>query len=87
MDVVTIIIAIVAGAIGGWLISVVAKNMSMGTVWDLVIGLIAGVVVVWIAAALNWANWGVPYIGAIVIGLVAGLVVVAIVGAIRGSMK
>ncbi len=88
MDVVTIIIALVAGAVGGWLLSLVAKNMSMGMVGDLVAGLIGGIVLVWIGVAANFAVWGnIPYLGVIVLGLVGGIVLAAIVGAIRKNMR
>lgn len=86
MDPVTIIIALVAGAIGGWLLGVVAKNMSGGTVVDLVAGLIGGIVLVWIGVAANFAAWGVQYLGVVVLGLIGGIVLAAIVGAVRKNM-
>ena len=86
MDPVTIIIALVAGAVGGWLIGMVAKNMSGGVVVDLIAGLIGGIVLVWIGVAANFASWGVQYLGVIVLGLIGGIVLAAIVGTIRKNM-
>jgi uncharacterized membrane protein YeaQ/YmgE (transglycosylase-associated protein family) len=87
MDPVTIIIALVAGAVGGWLIGMVAKNMSGGMVVDLIAGLIGGIILVWIGVAANFASWGgVQYLGVIVLGLIGGIVLAAIVGTIRKNM-
>ena len=84
MDWVSIIIGLVAGAIGGWLLGMIVKNMSSGTTGDLIAGLIGGIVLVLIGTWGNFVIWGsVPYLGAIVLGLIGGIVLAAIVGAIR----
>jgi uncharacterized membrane protein YeaQ/YmgE (transglycosylase-associated protein family) len=88
-DWVSIIIGLVAGAIGGWLLGMVMKNMSSGTTGDLIAGLIGGIILVLIGTWGNFLVWGtVPYIGAIVLGLVGGIILAAIWGAVRkNTMK
>lgn len=84
MDWVSIIIGLVAGAIGGWLLGMIVKNMSSGTTGDLIAGLIGGIVLVLIGTWGNFVVWGsVPYLGAIVLGLIGGILLAAIVGAVR----
>ena len=90
--IVSIIIQLVAGAIGGNGIGAAAKNMSLGTTGNTIAGAIGGVVGTWLAtlipglAELLSATGGLEagaLVGQGVSGLVGGGILTAIAGAVK----
>lgn len=81
MDLTSIIIWIVVGAIGGWLASFFVKVPMGGLLGNIIAGIIGGLVAGWLAGALG-LNAGVTglnipsiiiaFIGAIIVSAVAG---------------
>ena len=92
MDIVSWIVQLVLGAIGGWGTGQAVKNVSLGTVGNVIAGAIGGVVLTWVARYIPGIQGMVAgmdtagYIGQGVVSLVGGGVLTAIVGAVRGSM-
>lgn len=90
--IVSIIIQLVAGAIGGNGIGATAKNMSLGTTGNTIAGAIGGVAGTWLAtlipglAELLSATGGLEagaLVGQGVSGLVGGGILTAIAGAVK----
>lgn len=90
--IVSIIIQLVAGAIGGNGIGAAAKNMSLGTTGNTIAGAIGGVAGTWLAtlipglAELLSATGGLEagaLVGQGVSGLVGGGILTAIAGAVK----
>ena len=91
MNIVTLIIQIVAGIIGGNAVGAGMKNASMGTTGNSIAGGIGGLGGGWILSALAGMGYDAagigPIIGQIVGGGVGGAILTAIVGAIMKSMN
>ena len=79
------IIAIIVGGIAGWLASMVmARDASMGILWNIIVGIIGAVVGNWLASALfgiegtiqsfNLTGFIIAIIGAIVLLAIVNLV-------------
>lgn len=90
--IVSIIIQLVAGAIGGNGIGAAAKNMSLGTTGNTIAGAIGGVAGTWLATLIPGlaemlSGAGGPEAGALVgqglSGLVGGGILTAIAGAVK----
>jgi uncharacterized membrane protein YeaQ/YmgE (transglycosylase-associated protein family) len=83
-----VVIAIIAGAVGGYAIGRAGKSMSLGMWGDLIVGLIGGVILTWLVGLVQ-ASWvyggGAAYVGVIIAGLIGGAVLTAIVGAIKNA--
>jgi hypothetical protein len=91
MTIITLIIQIVAGIIGGNAVGAGMKNMSMGGAGNTIAGGIGGLAGGWILSALAGMGYEAtsigPIIGHIVGGGVGGAILTAIVGAIMKSMN
>jgi uncharacterized membrane protein YeaQ/YmgE (transglycosylase-associated protein family) len=91
MTIVTLIIQIVAGIIGGNAVGAGMKNTSMGSAGNTIAGAIGGLGGGWILAMLGTMGYDANNIGAIigqiVGGGVGGAILTAIVGMIMKSMN
>jgi len=98
-QIIAIVIPLISGAVGGNVVGAVAKNLSLGTLWNSVVGLVGGIggsqllgmVMGGGTAAAASATTGGMDIGTIVTqiaaGGVGGGVLMAIVGVIKGMMS
>jgi uncharacterized membrane protein YeaQ/YmgE (transglycosylase-associated protein family) len=79
------IIAIIVGGVAGWLASMVmARDASMGILWNIIVGIIGAVVGNWLASALfgiegtiqsfNLTGFIIAIVGAIVLLAIVNLV-------------
>ena len=78
------IIAIIVGGIAGWLASMVmARDASMGILWNIIVGIIGAIVGGWIAAAVGvgtatWLSW-------FIFAIIGGIVLVALMKLLQGG--
>jgi hypothetical protein len=101
MDITSLIIQLIAGAIGGNVAGGALKNFSLGPLWNSVLGIVGGGVGGQIVSAILGGGAGMPdaaaaaaggglslesIIGSIAGGGVGGGVLMLIVGAIRKAM-
>lgn len=92
MDIVSLLIELVSGAVGGNLAGSLMKKFSLGTVWNSVVGILGGGLGGWLLGQLGIAadpsgslDIG-SIIGSIAGGGVGGGVLMAIIGAIKSAM-
>jgi hypothetical protein len=90
MDWVGIIIQLVLGAVGGYGVGRVAKNVSINPTVDGIVGLIGGWLGTWLATMIPGlasmvTGTGGAYVGQGVTGLVGGGILAAIVGGIKNA--
>jgi hypothetical protein len=90
MELVGIVIQLVLGAVGGYGIGRVAKQVSINPAVDAIVGLIGGWGGTWLvglipALAGMVSGGGSAYVGQGVTGLVGGAILTAIVGAIKNA--
>ncbi len=79
---ITWIVIILAGAVIGWIASMImGKNASMGAVANIVVGLIGAVIGRFIAQLLNIAPQGTNFsIGGLIFGILGACVLLFIIG-------
>ncbi|MBI4922076.1 MAG: hypothetical protein HY834_10025 [Devosia nanyangense] len=90
MDWVGLIIQLVAGAVGGYGTGRMAKSMSLGTIGDVIAGLIGGWGGAWLVGLIPGltglvSGGGVGYVGQAVAGVIGGGILTAIAGAIKNA--
>ena len=72
MDVQSIIIWIIVGAIAGWLAGMVVKGGGFGLIGDIVVGIVGAVI----------AGWLLPQIGIVIGGGIVAAIIDAFIGAV-----
>ena len=81
MDLTSLIVFLVIGAIAGWLAGVLVKGGGFGLFGDIVVGIIGAVIGGWVFGLLGIAAGGV--VGAIVAATVGAVILLLIVRAIK----
>ena len=81
MDLTSLIVFLVIGAIAGWLAGVLVKGGGFGLFSDIVVGIIGAVIGGWVFGLLGIAAGGV--VGAIVAATVGAVILLLIVRAIK----
>jgi uncharacterized membrane protein YeaQ/YmgE (transglycosylase-associated protein family) len=72
MDVQSIIIWIIVGAIAGWLAGMVVKGTGFGLIGDIIVGIVGAVI----------AGWLLPQIGIVIGGGIIAAIIDAFIGAV-----
>jgi uncharacterized membrane protein YeaQ/YmgE (transglycosylase-associated protein family) len=72
MDIQSIIIWLIVGAVAGWLAGLVVKGGGFGLVGDIIVGIIGAVI----------AGWLLPQLGIIIVGGVVAAIIDAFIGAV-----
>jgi uncharacterized membrane protein YeaQ/YmgE (transglycosylase-associated protein family) len=72
MDIQSIIIWIIVGAIAGWLAGMVVKGGGFGLIGDIIVGIVGAVI----------AGWLLPQIGIIIGGGIIAAIIDAFIGAV-----
>jgi uncharacterized membrane protein YeaQ/YmgE (transglycosylase-associated protein family) len=72
MDVESIVIWLIVGAIAGWLAGIVVKGGGFGLVGDIVVGIVGAVI----------AGWLLPRIGIVIGGGIIAMIIDAFIGAV-----
>lgn len=91
MDIVTVLVQLVSGAVGGNIAGSLLKKLSLGTVGDSIVGILGGglggVLLNALGAGTSPSDVNVgSVIGSIAAGGIGGGVLLAIVGAIKNLM-
>jgi uncharacterized membrane protein YeaQ/YmgE (transglycosylase-associated protein family) len=81
MDLTSIIIFLVIGAVAGWLAGVVMKGGGFGVVGDIIVGIIGAVIGGWLFGFLGIAAGGL--VGAIVTAFVGACVLLFVIRLIK----
>jgi uncharacterized membrane protein YeaQ/YmgE (transglycosylase-associated protein family) len=72
MDLQSIIIWIIVGAIAGWLAGMVVKGGGFGLIGDIIVGIIGGII----------AGWLLPMLGIVIGGGIVGAIIDSFIGAV-----
>jgi len=81
MDITSLVIFLVIGAIAGWLAGVVMKGGGFGLVGDIVVGIVGAVVGGWLFGVLGIAAGGL--VGAIITAFVGACVLLFVIRLIK----
>ena len=81
MDLTSLVVFLVIGAIAGWLAGVLVKGGGFGLFGDIVVGIIGAVIGGWVFGLLGIAAGGV--VGAIVAATVGAVILLLIVRAVK----
>jgi uncharacterized membrane protein YeaQ/YmgE (transglycosylase-associated protein family) len=72
MDVQSLIIWLIVGAVAGWLAGMVVKGGGFGLIGDIIVGILGGLI----------AGWLLPQIGIVIGGGIVGSIIDAFIGAV-----
>jgi uncharacterized membrane protein YeaQ/YmgE (transglycosylase-associated protein family) len=72
MDVQSLIIWLIVGAIAGWLAGMVVKGGGFGLIGDIIVGIVGALI----------AGWLLPQLGIVIGGGVIGAIIDAFIGAV-----
>ena len=72
MDIQSIIIWIIVGAIAGWLAGMVVKGGGFGLIGDIIVGIVGAII----------AGWLLPQIGIVIGGGIIAAIIDAFIGAV-----
>lgn len=92
MDLVTTLVQLISGAIGGNVAAGILKKVSLGPVGNSIVGILGGGIggvilhALGVGAASSGVNAG-TVIGGMAAGGIGGGALLAIVGAVRGAMR
>jgi uncharacterized membrane protein YeaQ/YmgE (transglycosylase-associated protein family) len=82
MDIGSIIVWLIVGAIAGWLAGLIVKGGGFGLLGNIVIGIVGAVVAGWLLPALG-IHLGTGIIAAIIDSAIGGVVVLVIISLIK----
>ncbi|HKZ96501.1 MAG TPA: GlsB/YeaQ/YmgE family stress response membrane protein [Hyphomicrobiaceae bacterium] len=72
MDIQTLIIWLVIGAVAGWLAGLIVTGYGFGLVGNIVVGIVGAVI----------GGWLLPYLGIFTGGDIIGVIISAVIGAV-----
>jgi uncharacterized membrane protein YeaQ/YmgE (transglycosylase-associated protein family) len=81
MDLTSLVIFLLIGAVAGWLAGQIMKGGGFGLVGDIIVGVIGSVVGGWLFGVLGIAAGGL--IGSIIAAVVGAIILIAILRAIK----
>jgi len=82
VEVNSIILMLIVGAIAGWLAEQIVRGFGFGLLWNIVLGIVGAVIGGWLLTTLNFAPFP-GFIGSIVNGTIGAVILLVIVGFIR----
>jgi uncharacterized membrane protein YeaQ/YmgE (transglycosylase-associated protein family) len=82
VDVNSIIIMLIIGAIAGWLAGQIVRGFGFGLLWNIIIGIVGAFIGVWLLRQLGFLPFS-GFIGSIVNAVIGAVVLLVIVGFIR----
>ena len=82
MDIDSIIVWLIVGAIAGWLAGLIVKGGGFGLLGNIVIGIIGAVVAGWLLPALG-IHLGSGIIAAIIDSAIGGVIVLVIISLVK----
>lgn len=81
MDLTSILIVLLVGAVAGWLAGVIMKGSGFGLVGDIVIGLVGGLIGGWLLPMIGVSFGGI--IGAIIMSVIGAVILIFIIRLVR----
>jgi uncharacterized membrane protein YeaQ/YmgE (transglycosylase-associated protein family) len=82
VDVNSIIIMLIVGAIAGWLAGQIVRGFGFGLLWNIILGIVGAFIGVWLLRQLGFLPFS-GFIGSIVNAVIGAVVLLVIVGFIR----
>lgn len=82
IDINTLIVWLVVGAIAGWLAGVIVKGYGFGIIGNIVVGIIGAVIGGWLLPRLG-ISIGEGMVGAIITAVIGAIILLIVIGFIR----
>ena len=82
MDVQTLLVFLIVGAVAGWLAGVIVKGHGFGLVGNIIVGIIGAFLAGWLLPMLGIAIGG-GIVAAIINALIGAVILLAIIGLIK----
>ncbi len=82
IDINTLIVWLVVGAIAGWLAGVIVKGYGFGLIGNIVVGIIGAVIGGWLLPRLG-VSIGGDLIGVIITAVIGAVILLVIIGFVR----
>ena len=83
VDVQSLIVWLVIGAIAGWLAGQIMTGGGLGLVGNIIVGIVGAVVAGWLFPNLGFAFIANPWIAAIVNALIGAIIVLFVLGLLK----
>ena len=81
MDLTSILIVLLVGAVAGWLAGVIMKGSGFGLVGDIIIGLFGGLIGGWLLPMIGVSFGGI--IGSIIMSVIGAVILIFIIRLVR----
>lgn len=81
MDLTSILIVLLVGAVAGWLAGVIMKGSGFGLVGDIIIGLVGGLIGGWLLPMIGISFAGI--IGSIIMSVIGAVILIYIIKLVR----
>ncbi|MBN9309365.1 MAG: GlsB/YeaQ/YmgE family stress response membrane protein [Devosia sp.] len=81
MDLTSILIVLIVGAVAGWLAGVIMKGSGFGLVGDIIIGLVGGLIAGWLLPMVGVSFGGL--IGSIIMSVIGAVILIFIIRLVR----
>jgi uncharacterized membrane protein YeaQ/YmgE (transglycosylase-associated protein family) len=81
MDLQSLIILLIIGAIAGWLAGLVVKGYGFGLIGNIVVGVVGAFIGQWLFPSLGF--WGADLIGIIISATLGAIILLVVIGLIR----
>ena len=82
VDVNSIIIMLIIGAIAGWLAGQIVRGFGFGILWNIIIGIVGAFIGVWLFRQLGFLPFS-GFVGSIVNATIGAVILLVIVGFIK----
>jgi uncharacterized membrane protein YeaQ/YmgE (transglycosylase-associated protein family) len=82
MDLQSLIILLIIGAVAGWLAGMIVKGMGFGLIGNIIVGIVGAFIGTWLLGALN-VHIGGGIIAAIINATVGAVVLLFIIGLVK----
>jgi uncharacterized membrane protein YeaQ/YmgE (transglycosylase-associated protein family) len=81
IDLQSVIILLIIGAIAGWLAGLIVKGYGFGLIGNIVVGVVGAFIGQWLLPMLGF--WGADIIGMIISATIGAVILLIIIGLIR----
>ena len=82
MDVQTLLVFLIVGAVAGWLAGVIVRGVGFGLVGNIIVGIVGAFIAGWLLPMLGIAIGG-GIVAAIINALIGAVILLVIIGFIR----
>ena len=78
-----IIIALLIGAVAGWLAGLIVRGGGFGLIGNIVVGIVGALVANWLLSGFNLAPGAGPIVGSIIYATIGAVILLLVIGLIR----